>query len=519
MTSGGHDRTGAARGRGPRAARAATVRAPAGRAAAVVSVAGTVAAWLSHSIAEAAVASGRAPALAAAQQGAPFLQEALALLAIVALAAVGVLAMRLRRERARRAIVDVALARERAARAAALERRGRHHAALRADGRAALVSIDERAALLEAGHAGAAARPHAAALRSVVRRLAEDLDALVEYDAIDDGRIAARPRDTDVVALLREVAARAAAQTADRRLAFTVSLSQQPFPPVAVDPLRLRQIAEALVRDAIARADRGEVHVALGCRLPDAPRRHGLLALDVRDDGPAPDPTALSRLQAALDGDPVAPADGNEPVDGPGFGAWRAARLARALGGSLRLGTDGRGLQRELRLPLRLGATVASTDRASDAGGHPAKADPAQPAGPARRGRLLLVEDDRVVQFTLEHQLERAGYDVVCADDAEEAIAAWLAEPAPRMVTDLGLPGRDGIALIGAIRDAERARGTPRTRIVVLTGEPGRGERARAAGADAVLPKPADVESMVRALQPAPAQPAPGRGGASVERA
>jgi CheY-like chemotaxis protein len=78
---------------------------------------------------------------------------------------------------------------------------------------------------------------------------------------------------------------------------------------------------------------------------------------------------------------------------------------------------------------------------------------------------LLLLEDDRVEQFTLEQQLSRLGYDVVCADDAE------------------------------------RARGWPPSWIVVPTGEPAHEGRSRQAGADRVLRKPATGDEMSRALE------------------
>lgn len=114
---------------------------------------------------------------------------------------------------------------------------------------------------------------------------------------------------------------------------------------------------------------------------------------------------------------------------------------------------------------------------------------------------LLWVEDDRVVQATVAPLLAAAGFDVTCVSDAGEALSAWATRRFDHVLTDVGLPRIDGIALVAALRAAERIRALPRSRIVVLTGEPGRERQARRAGADAVLIKPVAVDRIVAALR------------------
>ncbi len=461
----------------------------------VLRVAGaSVAAWLpalSH-------AAGRS---AAAEAGV----GAIALGALVAVGAVaGACAWRLRVERTARLAAERALAEARNARAAAEARRARHCAAMGREASASLEALNGAMRLLDAARPDPGVRLHLAALRRAASGLASQLAHAIDYDAIERGEVRVRPQRTDVLALVREVASASSGLAADRRVAFALFAPQDPILGMVVDPSRLRQVADALVRDAIARTEGGEVRVELRWEREAAGSAQGWLALQVTDDGPDPAPGVAARLQAALDGDVPEPArdvggiDADAVVD---VAMWRAARIAKALGGSLRVGAaPGAGVRRELRLPVRLDAGAAARGAVLEdltAG----FARPTLAAGGATRGPLLLVEDDRVVQFTLEQQLSRLGYDVVCADDAEEAIETWLRAPTCRVLTDLGLPGRDGVALIASIRDAERARGWPSSWIVVLTGEPAHEARSRQAGADRVLVKPATAEDLARALE------------------
>jgi CheY-like chemotaxis protein len=69
------------------------------------------------------------------------------------------------------------------------------------------------------------------------------------------------------------------------------------------------------------------------------------------------------------------------------------------------------------------------------------------------------------------------------------------------MLIDLGLPGRDGYEVARAIRSALGAK----VRLIALSGygQPDDQRRARLAGFDTHLTKPAEIEAIDRALRPA----------------
>lgn len=72
------------------------------------------------------------------------------------------------------------------------------------------------------------------------------------------------------------------------------------------------------------------------------------------------------------------------------------------------------------------------------------------------RDTILLVEDEEVVRAITERILKNAGYTVITARDADEAIALWSthAQSIRLLVTDVVMPGMDGLELATSIRTA-----------------------------------------------------------------
>jgi two-component system response regulator AtoC len=71
---------------------------------------------------------------------------------------------------------------------------------------------------------------------------------------------------------------------------------------------------------------------------------------------------------------------------------------------------------------------------------------------PEAATKLLLVEDERIVRITVRDALARAGYRVTDLSDGASALRAAEAERFDIVLTDVRLPGLDGIALFRRIR-------------------------------------------------------------------
>ena len=102
--------------------------------------------------------------------------------------------------------------------------------------------------------------------------------------------------------------------------------------------------------------------------------------------------------------------------------------------------------------------------------------------------RILVVDDEWSERLILEQYLVRAGHQVYFASDGEEGFMNYLKNDIEIIITDLYMPGVDGLEFIGLLREL-----FPRTPVIAVSGS-GAGllEAARRLGAFAVLTKPVD---------------------------
>ncbi len=118
--------------------------------------------------------------------------------------------------------------------------------------------------------------------------------------------------------------------------------------------------------------------------------------------------------------------------------------------------------------------------------------------------RILVVEDEPGVRDFVKRGLLSAGYDVVLAEDGQQALERLSTMSFALMVTDIVMPGVDGIALT-----LKAATAYPTLRILMMTGYAT--ERQRAYNLDTlrhtVLAKPFSLKALLTAVDQALASP------------
>ncbi len=114
--------------------------------------------------------------------------------------------------------------------------------------------------------------------------------------------------------------------------------------------------------------------------------------------------------------------------------------------------------------------------------------------------RVLLVDDDDSLRRVVEYQLADAGFEVRAVDSAERALEALREQPFEVVVTDVLMPGMDGIALLDRIRILH-----PDTAVVVITahGDVATAVRAMQLGALDFVEKPFTIERLKVTLRKA----------------
>src|SRR5207249_4326139 len=81
------------------------------------------------------------------------------------------------------------------------------------------------------------------------------------------------------------------------------------------------------------------------------------------------------------------------------------------------------------------------------------------------QGTVLIVDDEAYVRESLATVLQRAGYKVRTADGSQAALQPGILEGLDAVITDLRMPGDDGLRLLNAL--VEKEPGLP---VIVLTG-------------------------------------------------
>lgn len=115
--------------------------------------------------------------------------------------------------------------------------------------------------------------------------------------------------------------------------------------------------------------------------------------------------------------------------------------------------------------------------------------------------RVVMVEDDLDTCELLEIVLRAIGAEVRSAYSVRDGLAAIKAFHPHVVLSDIGMPGEDGHALLRQVRALERGAGT-RLPAVALTAFTSAADRARtiASGFDAHLAKPVSLELLVATL-------------------
>jgi DNA-binding response OmpR family regulator len=114
--------------------------------------------------------------------------------------------------------------------------------------------------------------------------------------------------------------------------------------------------------------------------------------------------------------------------------------------------------------------------------------------------RILVIDDDQSIRRTLAIALGNAGYQVLEAENGDEAMRLWREQGADLVITDLHMPDKNGLEVIMELRALSRS--TPiiamsdggRTMQLGLLGD------AKTLGAVRTVAKPFRLEEMLAAV-------------------
>jgi signal transduction histidine kinase len=261
---------------------------------------------------------------------------------------------------------------------------------------------------------------------------------------------------------------------------------------VSVDPARFQQMVWNLLSNAIKFTPKGG-------RVDAWLENEGShVALVVQDDGPGVDPAFLPYI---FDRFRQADSSSTRPHQGLGLGLAIVRHLTEMHGGRATAANrnDRSGAIFRLLLPSRVPAVLAAPAPLEPQG---SAEDASQSAAISLQGmRVLVVDDDPDARELLSIILEGAGAKTTTAASAAEAFDLLQKELPDFLVSDIGMPGENGLALLAKIRALPADQGG-RTPAVALTAYVGAQDRvlALSAGFHIHLPKPVEPGQLIAAI-------------------
>jgi CheY-like chemotaxis protein len=116
---------------------------------------------------------------------------------------------------------------------------------------------------------------------------------------------------------------------------------------------------------------------------------------------------------------------------------------------------------------------------------------------PATSKRILMIDDEGIVRTCGERTLRPVGYEIDTASDGAHGLEMLRATPYDLVITDLKMPGMDGIEVMGKMRSLR-----PGMKIIVISGyiTDDTRDAVHDAGAFSFVEKPFSPEDLIRTV-------------------
>jgi signal transduction histidine kinase/ActR/RegA family two-component response regulator len=311
-----------------------------------------------------------------------------------------------------------------------------------------------------------------------VNHLVRLVDDLLEMSRISRGTLSLRDERVPLETVVRNAVETSEPLVQAARHTLTMDLPGEPL-WLQGDPVRLAQILANLLNNAARYTDDGGTIVVRA-------RREGEQAvISVRDNGIGIASDVMPRMFEMFS---RGHRETGRHQGGLGIGLALSRRLAQMHNGSLDAVSDGPGRGSEFTVRLPLAAPAPTSEAVPDT-----------TESRLAKTRVLVVDDNHDAGDSLGQVLDMLGAEVRVARDGAEGIEAFAAHRPSVVLLDIGMPGLNGYDVAREIRT--RFPEHPAT-LVALTGwgqEDDR-RRAREAGFDHHLVKPAEIDALQKLL-------------------
>ena len=353
-------------------------------------------------------------------------------------------------------------------------------------------------------------------VRESGKSLLRIIDDILDFSRIEAGKLEVRPEVASIKKLIESVNNLYTGSASSKGLRLKHSTDPKISPAVLVDPVRLRQILNNFVSNALKFTPRGGT-IEVKAELIERADAMDRLRFSVKDTGIGI--TAEQQKQLFQPFSQVE-SDTARRYGGTGLGLTICRRLAHMMGGTVEMVSEpGKGTTMILTLSLPIAdpkdlATIdpqAMRDLPSTST-RMRRLAPSIAQAETEATLVLLVDDHPTNRALLARQVHALGYAAESTENGLEALDKWKSGRFGIVITDCNMPEMDGYELSRSIRRLESAKGGKRIPIIACTANAlqGEAETCFAAGMDDYIAKPVELTELLKKLDQWLPIPAPG---------
>ncbi|MGD1699963.1 ATP-binding protein [Dapis sp. BLCC M229] len=313
------------------------------------------------------------------------------------------------------------------------------------------------------------------------------INDILDLAKIEAGKLDLIPKSVHLASCLQGVVEACRVRAAQKGLEFVYQVESGLPEGVEVDEQRLRQVLFNLLGNAIKFTGHGTVTLQVwAAAAPNSDCR--CLGFMVRDTGVGIASANLKRLFEAF----MQVGDRRKQSEGTGLGLAISHQIVQLMGSDIEVESEvGKGSQFSFEIVVPLATEWEMPP--SNLHNHTIV------GYTGRRRRLLLVDDRWENRSVLVNLLAPIGFEMVEAEDGQQALEKLQQQSFDLAITDLAMPVMDGFELLRQVQQSPKLQ--PQKIIVssAYVSKPDQ-EMALKAGANAFLPKPINAEKLFKLL-------------------
>lgn len=313
------------------------------------------------------------------------------------------------------------------------------------------------------------------------------INDLLNFSQLENGKLKTENVRFNLRALVNEVVSGFFPQAKSKGLVLELKINDLPDFNHLGDPIRIKQVMANLISNAIKFTDQGVVTVAV--KVIGTKNNTDKIRIEIIDTGIG---IRKENMQLVFEEFSKATSAGDKQYDGSGLGLAISRRIVHLLNGSINLSSRfGEGSNFTIEIPLKRltehGLDTKSTKKLQSDNKH---------GFLFNEEKILLVDDDQVLLEMTTQVLRAANLQVVPYSNSEEAVGAIDQQSFDLLITDIQMPGMDGIELMSYFKS--HTKKTVPT--IAISGRIEKNNEYVTAGFSAFLQKPYKPEELLYAV-------------------